>query len=184
MLARLYLDPRREFSLSQLARLIKVSPKTVHHEVDRLEKAGFVRSRRVGNVRMVAARIDHRLARPLTELLLATYGPEPVLAELLGNVANVDEAYIYGSWAARHAGESGDMPNDVDVLVIGTADLDELDDAARAARAHLGFDVSIQRVSRDYWESDVSDEPFLAHLRSRPLVPIALDQDEVERRDR
>lgn len=43
----------------------------------------------------------------------------------------MDQAYIYGSWAARYLGEPGPVPQDVDVLAIGTASDDDLYDAAR-----------------------------------------------------
>lgn len=38
------------------------------------------------------------------------------------------EVWIYGSWAARYAQQPGPVPGDSDVLVVGTADADELDE--------------------------------------------------------
>jgi hypothetical protein len=37
------------------------------------------------------------------------------------------------SWAARYQGEAGPLPTDVDVLVVWTADLDDLDEVALSA---------------------------------------------------
>ncbi len=65
--------------------------------------------------------------------VVLTYGPVAVLGELLASVPGVAEAYVYGSWAARYRGQAGDVPRDVDVLVIGDADEDDLYEAARAA---------------------------------------------------
>jgi hypothetical protein len=36
------------------------------------------------------------VSRPLTDLLAVTYGPLPVLADLLADVAGVSAAFIYG----------------------------------------------------------------------------------------
>ena len=69
----------------------------------------------------------------MIDLLALTYGPAAILPELLARVDGVREAYIYGSWAARYRGEPGTEPRDVDVLVVGDADEDDLDDVARAA---------------------------------------------------
>ena len=173
LLAELYLHPGREYSLSELARSVSVSVKTVHHEADRLEEAGLIKSRRVGNVRLLAADTSHRLTRPLTDLLAATYGPVPVLTDLLAQLRGIDKAYIYGSWAARHDGAPGPVPADVDVLVIGTADLDELDDIARQAHIQLAAEVNINRVSVSQWNASGSD-PFLSHVRSQPLVELQI----------
>jgi DNA-binding transcriptional ArsR family regulator len=174
LLAQLYLHPEVEYSLTDLARMTGVSVKTIHHEADRLAEAGLITSRRVGNLRLVSADVTHRLVKPLTDLLIATYGPIPVLSELLADVSGVDRAYIYGSWAARHEGRPGPVPADLDVLIVGDADLDQLDDVARAARQRLGFEVNVHRVSALSWTAQRED-PFLAHVRSQPLVELVLD---------
>lgn len=178
LLAQLYLHPDAEYSLTDLASLLGVSVKTVHHEADRLTDAGLVVTRRVGNVRLLAADTSHRLARPLTDLLAATYGPVPVLTELFKGVRGVVHVYIFGSWAARHNGLSGPVPADLDVLVVGDADLDELDEIAGEARSRLGIEVNIQRVSAQSWESSDPD-PFLTHVKSQPLVALDIDREEL-----
>lgn len=104
-------------------------------------------------------------------MLALTYGPAAVLADLLPSLDGVDEAYIYGSWAARQAGEAGPPPRDVDVLVVGDADEDDLADVALAAERRLGREVNIHRVSAKTWRSPGGD-PFLTSVRSRPLYPI------------
>lgn len=176
LLAQLYLHPDAEYSLTDLARMTGVSVKTVHHEADRLAEAGLITSRRVGNLRLISADVTHRLVKPLTDLLVATYGPVPVLSELLADVPGVDRAYIYGSWAARHEGRPGPVPADLDVLIVGDADLDQLDDVARAARQRLGFEVNVQRVSASSW-ADPGEDPFLSHVRSQPLVELILGME-------
>lgn len=130
----------------------------------------------VGQSALVSADTTHRLTKPLTELLTATYGLVPVMTDLLAGVAGVERAYIYGSWAARQAGRPGPVPVDLDVLVVGSADLDDLDDIARTARELLGFEVNIQRVGADSW-SLPGDDRFLAHVRDKPLVELAVGCD-------
>lgn len=173
LLARLYLNPEREYSLTELAEGIGTSLPTIMREADKLAGGGLIDERRSGNQRLIRARTDTPLSRPLTELLAATYGPVPVLTELLADVDGIDEAYIYGSWAARYHQTPGAVPADVDVLVVGTADPDELDEAAEKARGRLGREVSIRRVSPSHWHED-GDDPFLTSLRERPLVTLDL----------
>ncbi|MEV7012522.1 hypothetical protein [Streptosporangium sp. NPDC051022] len=161
----------------ELAKRFDVSASTVTREVDRLAAAGLLIERRIGNLRMIQADTDVVVARPLTELLALTYGPVAVLGERLSEVAAVEEAYIYGSWAARYSGEPGRVPKDVDVLVVGAADEDDLYDAARAAERQLGREVNVRRLSRSDWESFVGD-PFLETVRSRPLVRLKIEKRE------
>jgi hypothetical protein len=94
----------------------------------------------------------------------------------------VQRAYIYGSWAARYLGEPGPIPKDVDVLVLGKADLDNLYTLARTAGKVLHREVNIRRVSLESWESAANPviserkevNAFLSTVRSKPLVEIVL----------
>ncbi len=172
LLAWLFLHPDDEFAGVDLARRTGASAATVSREVDRFAAAGLVAERRTGNQRLVRANVDSIIARPLADLLAFTYGPLPVLSDLLASMANIDEAFIYGSWAARYRNEPGPVPRDIDVLVVGEADEDELHERARNAEARLGREVNIRRVSAERWRDDRQD-PFLATVRARPMVAIA-----------
>src|SRR5215469_13492517 len=164
LLALLYLHPDRDYSLTEAAASIGASVKTVHTEASRLIEAGFISDSRRGNVRLLRAVTDSPVSRPLTDLLAVTYGPLPVLNDLLAGVDGISLAFIYGSWAARYLGEPGPVPGDVDVLVVGTTDRDELDEIARAAQD--------RRDAPCAWTSPDPADTFLASVRERPLVPL------------
>jgi hypothetical protein len=172
LLALLYLHPDRDYSLTEAAALIGASVKSVHTEASRLITAGFVRDSRRGNVHLIRAVTDSPVSRPLTDLLAVTYGPLPVLNDLLADVEGITHAFIYGSWAARYLGEPGPVPGDVDVLVVGTADPDDLDEIARAAQHRLGRPVDIRRIRPAAWASPDPADPFLASVRERPLLQL------------
>src|SRR5659263_605570 len=133
ILALLLLDPDDAFSLVDVARAVDAPPAVVHKEVSRLVEAGVLRDSRQGRSRLVRANPEYRLLRPLTDLIAGTYGPVPVVADVLHGTPGIEAAYIYGSWAARHDGESGTQPRDLDVLVVGTAARVDLNEAAAAA---------------------------------------------------
>jgi hypothetical protein len=178
LLALLYLHPDRDYSLTEAAALIGASVKTVHTEASRLIEAGFVSDSRRGNVRLIRAVTDSPVSRPLTDLLAVTYGPLPVLNDLLADLHGISHAFIYGSWAARYLGEPGPVPGDVDVLVVGTTDRDELDEIARAAQNRLGRPVDIRRVRPAAWASPDPADTFLASVRERPLIPLRVQGEE------
>jgi hypothetical protein len=179
LLALLYLHPDRDYSLTEAAALIGASVKAVHTEASRLTAAGFVRDSRRGNVHLLRAATDTPVSRPLTDLLAVTYGPLPVLNDLLADVEGITHAFIYGSWAARYLGEPGPVPGDVDVLVVGTADPDDLDEIARTAQNRLGRPVDIRRIRPAAWASPDPADPFLASVRERPLVQLHVHGQDV-----
>lgn len=171
LLALLYLHPDRDYSITEAAGLVHASTQTVHTEAVRLIENGFIADSRRGNIHLIRAVTDSPISRPLTDLLMVTYGPLPVLTDLLTGVEGVEQAFIYGSWAARYKGEAGAVPNDVDVLVIGDPDRTMLYDLAEDARHTLGRDVSIRAIPTEAWSAAAPDA-FLRTIRSRPLVEL------------
>ena len=172
ILAATYLTPEREFSVTELAGLAGATLKSTAQEVQRLVTAGFLTDRRSGNQRMVRRPPQSRLVNALAELLALTYGPLPVLTDELDGVAGVKEAFIYGSWAARHEGQPGGIPDDVDVLILGSTPLDELDMVAEKASARLHRAVNIRRLPPAYWDEPPAGDTFVEAVKSSPMVPI------------
>lgn len=174
LLALLYLHPDRDYSLAEAGRLIGASPKVMHTEADRLVTAGLIREARRGRARLLSAETSGPVSRPLTDLLAVTYGPLPVLTDLLSEVEGVGQAYIYGSWAARYLGEPGPVPQDVDVLAVGTASDDDLYETARQAETRLGREVNISGIRPQYWQTPDPADSFMRHIKERPLVELEL----------
>jgi hypothetical protein len=80
-----------------------------------------------------------------------------------GEAAPAARQPVLGSWAARASGEAGPAPADMDLLVIGQPDRDDLHDAVGRARARLGRDINTLALSIDRWNAD--DDPFLTEVR-------------------
>lgn len=173
ILATLFLDPENSYSLTDLARRAHASVRAVHAEANRLSAAHWITEERAGNSRMLRANTQSIIASSLTDLLAVTYGPLPLLTQALSGVAGIEHAFIYGSWAARYEGHTGAMPRDIDVLVVGDADLDDLDEAVGDAASRLNREVNIRRVRADRWAVP-GDDPFLKSIKSRPLVELPL----------
>jgi DNA-binding Lrp family transcriptional regulator len=169
LLTLVLLAPDAELSLTELARRIGASVSSAQREVSRAEQAGVVSTRRLGNTRLVRV-ADSPLTGPLTELLLRSFGPRQVLAEELSTVAGVDAVYLFGSWAARYAGEGGRPPADLDVLVIGKPDRDALDDAAQRAGERLAREVNVTIRSLQWWQDGA--DGFHTEVTRRPLVTV------------
>jgi len=172
LLTLVLLTPGREWSLTELAGRAGASVSSAQREMARAEDAGVVSSRRLGNTRLVSA-AGSPLTGPLTELLLRSFGPRQVLAEELAGLAGIEAAYLFGSWAARYAGQQGRAPADIDVLVIGHPDRDELDNAAQRAGSRLAREVSVTIRTPQWWQD--GGDSFHAEVTRRPLVAVLPD---------
>lgn len=108
-------------------------------------------------------------------MLLKTVGPAAALREALAKVDGVDDAFIFGSWAARYEGATGPPPNDIDLLVVGNPDLDKLYAALRAVERDLRLDVNPVVRSPDEWRA--GDAGFLDQVRRGPLVRVSAAEE-------
>lgn len=178
ILARIMAEPEDEHSLSELAAYAETSMPTVIREIRRAEEAGIVETRKDGNVRRVRARTRHPLYGAISQIVLSAYGPPIVVAEEFVGVDGADAVALFGSWAARHAGRAGRMPNDIDVLVIGDADRDDVDLAAERVEKRLGFPTQAVVRTRAEWES--GDEGFLREVKSRPVHALLVSEHGAE----
>ena len=173
ILALLLGDPDLELSLTDISQRTHAPHPSVYREVERAEQAGLITTRKIGNTRLVRANTASPYYAGLAEVLTRAFGVPAVLADVLGLVAGISAAYIYGSWAARHAGQPGQRPvGDIDVLILGTPDRDQLYEALSLAEQRLGRPVEATIRDSSWLESGTGS--FHDTVTSRPLLRLDL----------
>ena len=175
ILAAVLTIPNRRLSLSELVALTRSSMPTVSREVGRAEQAGLVVTEKIGPIRLVQARVDHPLHDSVRRVILATYGPPLVVAEEFADIDGAEEVILFGSWAARYLGEKGRAPNDIDVLVVGEPDRDQVDDAAERVEQRIGMPVGATVRTRAQWDSARSG--FVRQVKARPLLVVLAEAE-------
>jgi DNA-binding transcriptional ArsR family regulator/predicted nucleotidyltransferase len=166
-------DPDVELSLASLAEQLQLPYPSVHREIERAEQAGLVLSRRLGNLRLVRANPDSPYYAGLADVLLKAFGPPVVIGADLDAVPGIDEAFIFGSWAARYHEHQGPRPvGDIDLLILGEPDRDALYEATARASARLGREVQTT-IRKPGWLTTGSGT-FHDTVTSRPIVAVPL----------
>jgi DNA-binding transcriptional ArsR family regulator len=168
----LFAPESEPLSVGELAQRANVSKATASHEVSRLVRHGVVLEQRIGRTRFVSANRSLPWADDLQAMLAKTVGVPAMLAAALSDVDGIEEAWVFGSWAARFLGEPGPPPADIDVLVIGTAELRRVRSACRHVEAQVRREVNPIVVERRAW--DDADDGFMANVREGPMVPVPL----------
>ncbi len=164
--------PEREQTISDLSQQLSIPLATVSDEVARLVGAGLINTRKVGRANLLTPNTDNRLLAPLTEIVLATMGPQRLVEDAFAGIEGVNRLLIYGSWAARYRGKPGPPPNDLDVLLVGTPKRAEVYQAAEVVERRTGLPVNPVIASIKRW-ADVGD-PLMTQIRSSPTVEISL----------
>lgn len=174
ILALLLGDPDLELSLTDIAKRSGAPLPSVHREVHRAELAGLFESRKVGNVRLVRANVESPYYGGLADVLTRSFGVPAILAAALRSVDGIVAAFVYGSWAARHAGDRGARPvGDIDVLILGDPDRTLLYAAIYPTELRLGRDVQVTVREPGWVES--GDGSFHDTVTSRPLLRLDLE---------
>jgi DNA-binding transcriptional ArsR family regulator len=173
ILALLLGDPDLEISLTEIAERTGAPHPSVYREIQRAEQAGLVTTRKVGNIRLVRADTTSPYYSGLADVLTRAFGVPAVLAGLLRPVRGISETYIYGSWAARHQGQPGQRPiGDIDILVLGEPDRDQLYEALSTAEKRLGRPVQVAIRGTGWLDSGSGS--FHDTVTSRPLLRLPL----------
>src|SRR3989442_2979057 len=181
LLALLTSTPGQEFHTRELVRRIDGSPRPVQLALEKLLRQGLVESKRVGPLRMWWMDPANPLYLPLRELYARTVGLVAQLRTILEQRAGVRFAFVFGSYARG----DDDVRSDVDVLVVGSADVPELLGEIQTLEAKLGRELSPVAWTEDDFDRQVQERsPFLATVRAEPKIWIVVDEDEFERRTR
>lgn len=174
ILAELFVVSQPELSITGLARSTGVSQPTVSQEVARLARFGVVTSRHVGRTRLVSANWALPWAQDLAGLLARSVGILAHLAAALSDINGVELAFVFGSWAARFVGEAGPAPRDLDVLVVGSADVTAVRKALRVVGRDTGFEIDAFVVSPKTWATPRPSDALVLDVQAKPVVEVPL----------
>ena len=139
LLATLLLHPERAWYRSDLARRVRLPPSSLQRELESLTRAGILTRQRDGNRSYFRANPECPFLPEVRGLLAKTSGLVDVLREALGGTSRrIRCALVFGSIAGGRELAS----SDVDLMVIGDADLAELAPSLRRAEDRLGRPVN------------------------------------------
>jgi predicted nucleotidyltransferase len=178
LLALVLVDSARQWTIDELADRTGEPYQTVATEIRRLQKAELLLATTIGRTKLLSANEANAYLRPLSQLAIMAFGPPLVISEEFSSVDGVEAVYIYGSWAARYEGEPGAAPNDIDVLVVGRSDRDDIYDAAQRAQQRLGREVNVTQRTRKQWET--ATDGFTQNVRSSSMVEVPYPADHAE----
>ena len=171
ILALVLQDPEQEWTISELARATGAPLTSTQSEIARLESGDLISSRKVGRTRLVHANASNPVTAPLTQVVMLTFGPQPVIANEFAHLG-ARRVLIFGSWAARLLGEPGAAPADIDVLIVGDdIPRSELYAAADRAQARLGRPVNPVLRSTRAW-AEPEHDPLIDEILRRPSIDV------------
>lgn len=111
-----FLNPQAKHYINELADLLQVDPGNLYRKLKELEREGVLISEKSGNQKYYFLNKKYPLLRELKKTYEAKFGIENLLKNKLSSLKGLQEAYVFGSFAANKLQQE----SDIDVLLIGT----------------------------------------------------------------
>lgn len=161
--------PEGRLHLRAIARAVGTSAGTVARELGRLEEAGLVRRTREGNQVYFEARPEQPLFAPIRDIVRQAAGAPILLRRHLAGLAGVERAVIFGSYARGAL-----LPDsDVDVLIVGDPDRDDLTDRLEMASAEINRPVNEVVMTQDELDRRrARGDRLIESIESQPAVQV------------
>ncbi|MBU3964355.1 nucleotidyltransferase domain-containing protein [Patescibacteria group bacterium] len=110
-----FLNPKKEHHINQLADVLKIDPGNLFRKLKELENEGVLVSEKEGNQRRFKLNKDYPFLAEFKKIYESKYGFLSLLKEKISKLKNLQEAYVFGSYANSQFGPE----SDIDILLIG-----------------------------------------------------------------
>ena len=179
VLKLLLLHQDRDFYQREIANRLHLHLRSVQQVLQRLVDPGLVLQEKRGRQVFYRANPDHPIAAELTAILVKTVGLGDRLREVLQKLDDkIELAFVYGSWAR------GDQrpESDVDLLVVGQAELPEVVSALHEAMTELGRELNPVVISSRELRQRVRDQDhFITSVMDDPKIYLIGDESDLRR---
>ena len=159
----------RRMHLRGIARAVGTSAGTAARELGRLEEAGLVRRTREGNQVYFDPRPEQPLFGQIRDIVRQAAGAPILLRRHLTGLAGVERAVIFGSYA--HGSLLPD--SDVDLLIVGDPDRDELTDRLEMASLEISRPVNeVVMTQEEFDRRRARGDRLVESIESQPTVEV------------
>lgn len=168
LLTALLMHPERTYSMGELVALSGSGSGAGQNQIDKLVAAGLILEERVRNQRRLRVNRDFPLFPELHSICVKSFGVVEVLREVLAPIEDeVSEAFVFGSVAKG----TDTADSDIDLLVVGTVSLLDLNRLLSAAEKAVSRAINVQLYGDSEWSTAQSD-PVIAQIANGPRLQV------------
>ena len=146
ILMRLFLNPKQNAYLRELADEFNASPSQVRDELHQLKDAGFLASQKNGRQIQYSANQKHPLFHELQSMVQKALGMDRILDSILERLGNLEEAYLIDDYA------EGKDTGIIDLVLVGNIDQENLIDLVHKTERYIHRKIRTLVLSIDEWK--------------------------------
>lgn len=177
ILSHFFFHPGESYHVRRLANALGEPVGAVGRELNNLGKAGILASRPIGNQKHYSPRQDSPIHDELRSIFLKTSGASAALRAAFEERADIEIAFVYGSYASGEAHAS----SDIDLMVIGDISDRDLAPAVARVERRLGREINYSLYHRTEVEKRIGKKGDFVHevLVGPKIVLIGRENDEL-----
>jgi predicted nucleotidyltransferase len=164
------------FFVRQLESLLKEDSTNLSRELARLESLRILVSEREGRQKYFKVNKSSPIFEEMKGLILKTAGVAGVIKSALEKVEGIKYAFLFGSFAR----DVEKPESDVDLMVVGKAHLDQIEDILSKIEQQLGRQVNIIFYSlREFREKMNTKDSFIMTVLKSPKIMLIGEENEI-----
>ncbi len=162
------LNTGSEFHVREAARRTRLNLNSVRRELDNLESANLLKSRRQGSLRLYSANPENPIYEELKKILLKTTGVGDAIRNSIATLGKTEAAFIYGSFAKG----SEEPRSDIDLFIVGEIDHRRASDIFERLEKELSREINYVIFSpKEFRERKARKDPFVSNvMRQRKII--------------
>lgn len=177
ILGLLFGNPGKSFYTNEIIRSTGMGVATIKRELDRLEEVGILQRKKIGNQLHYQVEPLCPIFNELKSIATKTIGIVSVIADGLAPLQErLAGAFIFGS-IARGTETAG---SDVDLMLIGDINLQEVIDVLYPTQSSLGRYINPRIYTLAEWQDIKSEQgEFIKEVLSRPRLDVLGNMNEL-----
>jgi predicted nucleotidyltransferase len=177
VLGILFGNPEQSYYTNEIVRYAEAGIGAVQRELKRLESAGLITSRKVGNQKHYQANRAAAIFEELHGIVIKTIGLADILLRaLLPLQEKVELAFIFGSIAQGKER----ITSDIDVMVIGSASFEDVVQTIYSSQEALRREVNPAVMSSSDFNSKIlQGDRFVSRIVGEPKIFLVGGSDEL-----
>ena len=173
-----FADAEKKYYLRQLERILDLPVANIRRELLSLKKSGLFKREKMGNQVYYFVNKESPIFEEFKKIVSKTIGVEGLLKKELKKIVKIKLAFIYGSFAK----EKEDSFSDIDLMIIGSPDEDELISKISKLESQFAREINYNIFSvEDFKKGLAKGEVFLKEILKNQKIFIIGAQNDLEK---
>ena len=178
LLKLFFTNPDRAFYMQEIGRILEKKPGIFQRTLNNLVSEGILESEYKANARYFKVNRNYPLFKELKNIVFKTVGIKGSIGDVLKKAGDIKMAFIYGSYAKAKE----NYLSDIDIIIIGTPNEDELVKRLDRLEEKLQRDINYKLYTLNEFKKDVREsEPFVSEVLKDKKIMIIGDENELRK---